>query len=120
MIHLVAALSVVAIPPLARHDADCVEATSWALSWMGNEPHDETVENVRNVSYFFLGRLTVRDEKVDWELSLSRDMNLHPRPSESTSSTRLSQCADEMGKHLISPAVKQALDRLPPDAPHRP
>ena len=119
MIHLVAALSVIAIPPLARHDADCVEATFWALSWMGHEPHDEAVENVRNVSYFFLGRLTVRDEKVDWELSLSRDMKLHPQPSETTSSARLSQCADDMGKHLITPAVKQVLDRLPSDPPPR-
>jgi len=119
MFLLVAAVTVAAIPPEARHDADCVEATSWALSWMGNEPHDEAVENVRYVNYYYMGRLTVRDENVDWAMSLSRDMTVNTRPSEDTYSSRLSQCADEMSKHLLTPATQRALDQLPSDPPPR-
>ena len=119
MFLLFAAMSVVAIPPQARHDADCVEATSWALSWMGSQPHDEAVENVRNVSYFFMGRLTVRGKNVDWAMSVSRDMHVKPRPSDGVYSARLSQCADEMGKKLVTPAVPKALDQLSADPPPR-
>lgn len=119
MFLLVAAMTVTAIPPPARHDADCAEATSWALSWMGNEPHDEAVENVRHVSYYYMGRLTVRSESIDWVMSLSRDMHAHKRPSEKTYSARLSQCTDEMGKRLLSPRTQKALDRLPSDPPRR-
>ena len=115
MFLLVAALAVAAIPPQARHDADCFEATSWALSWMGNQPHDQAVENVRHVSYYYLGRLTLRDENIDWVMSASRDMNVNPRPSEATYSARLSQCGDEMGKHLLTPATQKPVDKLPPD-----
>jgi hypothetical protein len=119
MFLLVAAMAVTAIPPQARHDADCAEAASWALSWMGNQPHDEAVENVRNVNYYYMGRLTVRDEDIDWLMSLSRDMNVKPRPSESTYSARLSQCADEMGKHLLTPVTQRVLKRLPADPPRQ-
>ena len=113
MLVLLAAMTVVTIPPLARHDADCVEAAYWALSWMGDQPHDEAAENVRKVSYFFMGRLTVRNEKIDWVMSLSRDMKNRPRPTEEVYSVRLSKCADEMGRYLVTPAAQRALDRLP-------
>lgn len=114
-----AAMTVTAIPREARHDADCAEATSWALSWMGNAPHDVAVENVRNVSYYFMGRLTVRDEDIDWVMSLSRDMNVNKRPSEATYSARLSQCTSEMGKRLLTPALQGAIDRHPSNPPRR-
>jgi hypothetical protein len=112
MFLLVSTLSIVAVPAEARHDANCFEATSWALSWMGNDPHDEAVENVRNVSYYYLGRLTVRDENADWMMSLSKDTNAKPRPSERTYSARLSQCTEEMDKRLLTPATNSALGRL--------
>src|SRR5439155_21242499 len=92
-----AAMAIADIPPAARHDADCVEATSWALSWMGEDGPDHAVENVRLASYFFLGRLSVRDDTVDWMMSISRDMNVNTKPSEHTDSSRLSQCAYEIG-----------------------
>ena len=119
MFLLIAAMSIVSVPLQARHDADCAEAASWALSWMGNRPHDEAVENVRNVNFFFMGRLTARDESVDWVMSLSRDMHVNPRPSEEAYSARLSQCTSEMSKILVTPAAKEALFNLPPDSPHR-
>ena len=116
MLVLAAGLLIASIPPQARHDADCVEATSWALSWMKDQ---EAIQNVRNVNYYYLGRLTVRDENVDWEMSLSRDMNVTRKPSEETYSQRLSQCADEMGARLLTPAVQNGLAHLPSTQPRR-
>ena len=118
MLLLVAALTVADIPPAARHDADCVEATSWALSWMGDDGPDHAVENVRLLSYFYLGRLSVRDDKIDWMMSISRDMNENKKPSEATYSTRLSQCMDELGKQMLSPATQDSLQRLKLVPPH--
>jgi hypothetical protein len=115
MLFLAAGLIVTSIPAEARHDADCVEATSWALSWMKDQ---EAVQNVRSVNYYYLGRLTVRDEKIDWEMSLSRDMNVSAKPSEEIYSQRLSQCAAEMGARLLTPAVQTGLSHLPATQPH--
>jgi hypothetical protein len=115
MLFMASALTVAPIPPQARHDADCVEATSWALSWMKDQ---EAIQNVRDVNYYYLGRLTARDEKIDWAMSLSRDMNVNAKPSEETYSQRLSQCADEMGARLLTPAVQTGLAHLPATQPH--
>jgi hypothetical protein len=117
MLLVVAALAIVPIPPEARRDADCVEATSWALSWMGSRPHDEAIENVRYVNYYYMGRLTARNDDIDWAMSLSRDMNENPRPSEQVSSDRLSECADQMAGRILTPIVQRALSHLPPDRP---
>jgi len=119
MLLIAAAMTVADIPPAARHDADCVEATSWALSWMGEDGPDHAVENVRLVSYFYLGRLSVRDDKIDWLMSISRDMNVNKKPSEATYSSRLSQCADEMGKQMLTPATNNALEGLHLLPPHQ-
>lgn len=84
---------------------------------MGEDGPDHAVENVRLVSYYFLGRLSVRDDKIDWMMSISRDMNAHKKPSEQVYSARLSECADEMGKQMVSPATMESLQRqklLPP------
>jgi hypothetical protein len=119
MFLLVAALTVAPIPPEARHDADCAEAASWALSWMGNHPHDEAIENVRNVSYFYFGRLSLRGPEIDWVMSLSRDMNANPRPTEQTYSARLMSCTDEMTSRFLTSATNSALSHLPRDPPGR-
>jgi hypothetical protein len=118
MLFLVAAMAIADIPPTARHDADCVEATSWALSWMGEDGPDHAVENVRLVSYFFLGRLSVRDDKIDWVMSISRDMNVNKKPSEDVYSSRLSECLDELGKQMLTPATQNSLQRLKLVPPH--
>ena len=118
MFLLVTALVIVPIPADARHDVDCFEATSWALSWLRNPTPDQAVQNVRDISYYYLGRLTVRSANIDWIMSASRDMNIKPRPSEETYSARLSQCGDEMAKQLLTPTTKDALKKLPPDPQH--
>jgi hypothetical protein len=86
------------------HDLICAEAASWALSWM--DVNSAAADNVRTVSYFYLGRLSKKDSTIDWFSVMKNDLR-NNRQSEDYYSDSLSQCPKEMTKMLRIPAATE-------------
>jgi hypothetical protein len=79
----------------ARYDLTCVDAASWALSWMTGPENKERHDNVQQIVVFYLGRLSGRDNDTDW-FSMAVDEMKGTTQSEEYYSDALKGCSQRM------------------------
>ena len=97
---LAATVGVADLPAETRYDLTCVEAASWALSWMKGPANKEAHDNVQAVSIFFLGRLSGRDNDTDWVMTAATEIRTK-RQSEAYYSDALTGCGQRMYEKIM-------------------
>lgn len=107
--HAILALAALVVSPMdlsvdARYDLTCVEAATWAMSWM--EDKSEAHNNVQLINWFYLGRLSGRDASTNWIKALRTDMAQNRKP-------------ESYYKEALESCTSRATDKLMADAGHR-
>lgn len=99
------ALSADAASTEIQYDTSCAEAAGWALSWM--DASTEAAINVRNVDYYYLGKLNGEDGSIDWLLKISDSFVHHPRTDAEYEAT-LEGCGQRMIDRVSSKIILPA------------
>lgn len=84
----------------ARYDLTCAEATAWALSWIEQSKSEEARNNLLEVNFFYLGRLSGRDNETDWAVMVKTELAAK-REDETFYSDALNSCAQRMYEKLM-------------------